>query len=388
MSATTETPDVRPQLNLLTPMALGPLPKRPLVSILISSHNYAAFLGDAIESCLSQTYDNLEIVVCDDGSTDASPGIVARYESKHPRIKAIYQRNGGQALALNSAFRASSGEIVCLLDADDTYMRHKVQHVVDAFAASPDSGLAVNRMIRVDKTRKYLGEIPMLYRLPSGWQGIPSCHGGPKTLPGLPPCSGLSLRRHVAEAIFPLPTGLKAYADMAIQALAPLITSIVAIHTPVSEYRIHGANVAGVSKFTEDRLRNLALYERERWRVWCQYVASCSLCLRSPLLPLSEETPLLMTYAYARFRSDPGFKAVYKSIPLDYFCTLPRSYQWYWRASVALPDWLFRKSFNFVYGQTWAKIIVGRILHACRSRSWSPKQLSLTDRNLQSTHHL
>ena len=55
MSATTETPDVLAQLGLLKPMALDPLPKRPLVSILIPSHNYATFLSDAIESCLNQT---------------------------------------------------------------------------------------------------------------------------------------------------------------------------------------------------------------------------------------------------------------------------------------------------------------------------------------------
>jgi len=158
-------------------MVLGPLPKQPLVSILISSHNYAAFLGDAIESCLSQAYNNLEIIICDDGSTDASQGIMARYESRDPRIKAIYQQNGGQALALNSAFRVGAGEIICLLDADDVFLPNKVEQVVAGFAASPDSGFAINRMTRVDKARKYLGDIPMLYRLPSGWQAVFSCYG-------------------------------------------------------------------------------------------------------------------------------------------------------------------------------------------------------------------
>jgi glycosyltransferase involved in cell wall biosynthesis len=366
MSAITETPNLQPTLNVLKPMVLGPLPKQPLVSILISSHNYAAFLGDAIESCLSQAYNNLEIIICDDGSTDASQGIMARYESRDPRIKAIYQQNGGQALALNSAFRVSAGEIICLLDADDVFLPNKVEQVVAGFAASPDSGFAINRMTRVDKARKYLGDIPMLYRLPSGWQAVFSCYGGPKTVPGLPPCSGLSMRRAVAEAIFPLPAGLKGYADMAIQVLAPLMTPILAIQVPLSEYRIHGANIAAVRTFTEDRLQDLAIYERERWRVWRRYLATSSSALRSFSSPSSEEPPSLMAYAYARFQSDPSFKAAYRAIPADYIRTLPKWYQWYWRISVLLPNWLFRRSFAFVYGQTPAKMLLSRVLSAYR----------------------
>src|SRR5207302_10850220 len=151
------------------------------------------------EGCLSQSYNHLESIICDDGSTDASLGIMARYESRDPRIKAIYQQNGGQALALNSAFRVSAGEIICLLDADDVFLPNKVEQVVAGFAAAPDSGFAINRMIRVDKARKNLGSIPMLYRLPSGWQAVVSCYGGPQTVPGPPPCSGLAIRRALAE---------------------------------------------------------------------------------------------------------------------------------------------------------------------------------------------
>jgi cellulose synthase/poly-beta-1,6-N-acetylglucosamine synthase-like glycosyltransferase len=62
-------------LSPLKPVALDPLPEQPLVSILISNHNYGAYLGDAIESALRQTYSKLEVIVCDDGSTDGSPRI-------------------------------------------------------------------------------------------------------------------------------------------------------------------------------------------------------------------------------------------------------------------------------------------------------------------------
>lgn len=354
----------------LTPVPLDPLPKTPLVSILISNYNYAPFLPEAIESCLRQTYPHLEIVVCDDGSTDGSQRILEHYHSFDARIKPIYQANGGQSFALNAALRNSTGEIICLLDGDDIFLPEKVELVVKAFAADSCSGFAVNRMRLVDKTRKYLGPIPLLYDLPSGWRGAFLSAEGPHILLGLPPTSGLSLRRLAAEAIFPLPVGLKIYSDSLIQVLAPLATSIVAIETPLSEYRVHGDNLAGVSRFTETRLRNIATYEREIWSAWRRYLTSPHSGL-PPDFPLpSTSAPSLMEYAYARFRSDKNSKAIYQAVPHGCIQALPRPHQLYWKVSPTLPDWLFRKSFDFVYGQTRLKIITRRLLMRLRDWPW------------------
>jgi glycosyltransferase involved in cell wall biosynthesis len=355
------------EMASLKPILLDPLPNLPLVSILVSNYNYAPYLGQAIESVLAQTYENFEIVICDDGSTDSSPEILERYKSRDSRIKTIYQENGGQSLALNAAFSASNGDIICLLDADDVFMPDKVRLVVNALAGAPDSGLAVNRMLLVDKACKCLTEMPSLYDLPSGWQGPFLGSSGPRILPGLPPTSGLSLRRPAAKAFFPLPAALKAYSDTLIQVIAPLVTPIVAIGTPLSAYRVHGANIGGVSRFTESRLRNIVLYEREIWRAWRQYLSSaCSGVPFDAKLP-TEMPPSLMDYAYVRFQSDQDFHATYKAIPRACFESLPTPHRWYWRASTMLPGWLFRRSFDFVYGQTRAKMIARRILNACRN---------------------
>src|SRR6266481_6272936 len=95
------------------PVELPPLSERPLVSILISNYNYGTYLGDAIESALQQTYDKLEVVICDDGSTDGSRQILERYRSQDRRIIVVYQGNSGQSLALNAAFQKSAGDIIC-----------------------------------------------------------------------------------------------------------------------------------------------------------------------------------------------------------------------------------------------------------------------------------
>jgi glycosyltransferase involved in cell wall biosynthesis len=367
MSRTVKILDHREEHSPLKPIALEPLPERPLVSILISNYNYAAYLNDAIDSSLQQTYDRFEVIICDDGSTDASPRILQQYQLLDPRIRVLLQPNGGQSLALNAAFGESKGEIICLLDADDVFMPDKLQRLVSAFAAAPEAGLAVNRMLIVDGARKRLGEIPFLHQLPSGWQGSSLRMGAPHFLPAIPPCSGLSLRRSVAEAIFPLPSDLKACSDGVIQILAPMITSIVAIEVPSSEYRIHEANIAAVSAFSENQLRKLDSWHRHIWRAWRQYLVGSARCAPQDCLYPPEAAPSPMTYAYARFRCDPHAKSIYRAVPNDYFRSLPKWYQWFWRASAWMPGWLFRRSFTFLYGQPRARVAMGQMLRAYRN---------------------
>ncbi len=354
------------------PVRLSPLPHRPLVSILIPSYNHGRYLSEAIESVLQQTYSRLEVVICDDGSTDASLQILERYRLLDERIKLVRQANGGQSMALNAAFRESAGQIICLLDDDDVFLPDKVQLVVNAFTSAPASGLAVNRMRLVDERRKYVGEIPALYDLPCGWQGASLSHTEPQTLLGLPPSSGLSLHRSVAQIIFPLPDGLKLASDKLIVTLAPLMTPITALEAPLSEYRVHGSNSAGVTKFTQARLRDWVSYEREIWMAWRRYLASPFSGL-PPDFPLpSAMAPSLMECALARFQSDRNFKAIYHAIPRTHLRTLHEPHRLFWRVSVILPHWLFCRSFDFVYGHTRLKMMARRILNRLRNGLWAP----------------
>jgi glycosyltransferase involved in cell wall biosynthesis len=114
----------------------GLVENNPLVSILINNYNYGRFLGEAIESALSQTYRPVEIIVVDDGSTDNSRKIIAQYGN---RIIPILKENGGQASAFNAGFAASRGEIICFLDADDEYLPGKISEVTRIFNKFPES---------------------------------------------------------------------------------------------------------------------------------------------------------------------------------------------------------------------------------------------------------
>src|SRR5450631_2550416 len=87
----------------------------PLVSVLINNYNYREYLAQAIDSALSQDYDPIEIIVVDDGSTDDSRSIIARYGTK---IRTVFQNNSGQASAFNAGINAAQGDILCFLDSD------------------------------------------------------------------------------------------------------------------------------------------------------------------------------------------------------------------------------------------------------------------------------
>ena len=88
----------------------------PRISVVVTCFNYAHYVAGAIESALSQSYPNKEVVVVNDGSTDDSLRVIERYS---PRITIIDQPNQGSVAAYNHGFAATSGDLVIFLDADD-----------------------------------------------------------------------------------------------------------------------------------------------------------------------------------------------------------------------------------------------------------------------------
>lgn len=100
---------------------------RPLVSVVIPCFNAEQWVGEAIESCLNQTYSNLEIIIVDDGSTDGSVKVLDAFGSK---IKLLTGANKGGNHARNQGFAVSSGEYVQFLDADDYLLPDKIEKQV------------------------------------------------------------------------------------------------------------------------------------------------------------------------------------------------------------------------------------------------------------------
>lgn len=98
---------------------------KSLVSILIPMYNAEIFLSETIESALNQTWQNIEIILVDDGSKDSSLAVARQYESS--RVKIIAQENQGQSASENRALREAQGDFIQYLDADDLLAPDKIQ---------------------------------------------------------------------------------------------------------------------------------------------------------------------------------------------------------------------------------------------------------------------
>lgn len=119
----------------------------PKVSVIIPSYNCSTYLERALRSALKQTYTDLEIVVADDGSTDETAEIVARY----PSVRYVYQRNSGLPSARNLAVSRSSGAYLAYLDADDMWYPHKLQQQVAFLDQHKECGMVHSDLTFVDE---------------------------------------------------------------------------------------------------------------------------------------------------------------------------------------------------------------------------------------------
>lgn len=123
------------------------------VSVVIPTYNRAADVGRALDSVLSQTYPATEVIVVDDGSTDNTEEVVARFGS---RVTYIRQPNSGVSAARNRGFRVATGEWIAFLDSDDWWLPEKIQLQIEALRGKPGAVLVYTSawIISPDGTRE------------------------------------------------------------------------------------------------------------------------------------------------------------------------------------------------------------------------------------------
>lgn len=130
---------------------------KPLVSVIIIMYEHEKYINESINSIISQTYDNLEIIVVDDGSTDN--GLLIVEKAHDPRIITIRQKNQGPSSALNSGLRAAKGEFIALFSGDDIAALDHIEHQLE-FIEGTESDLVFGLPQLIDEQgRSLLDEI-------------------------------------------------------------------------------------------------------------------------------------------------------------------------------------------------------------------------------------
>ena len=100
----------------------------PKVSIIIPAYNHKEYIGETIQSVLNQTFENFELIIVDDGSTDGTTEEIKKYKDK--RIASLWQKNSGPSAAINKGLKVARGKFWGFLPSDDVYEPEKLDQQV------------------------------------------------------------------------------------------------------------------------------------------------------------------------------------------------------------------------------------------------------------------
>lgn len=130
----------------------------PVITIYITNYNYGKYIRQAIESVLNQTFQDFELYIIDDGSTDNSKDIIEMYAS-HEKINIIYQKNKGLNITNNIALRLANGRYIMRLDADDYLTENALEEMVNLLEQDQDLGMVFPDYYLVDAKNNILSEV-------------------------------------------------------------------------------------------------------------------------------------------------------------------------------------------------------------------------------------
>lgn len=118
----------------------------PLISVVIAAYNAAAYIAETLDSIRSQTFRSFEILVVDDGSTDATATLLKEYTD----VRYIHQANAGEAAARNTGIRNALGAYIAFVDADDLWMPDKLQRQVSLLRSRPQAAWCYSNALAFD----------------------------------------------------------------------------------------------------------------------------------------------------------------------------------------------------------------------------------------------
>lgn len=151
----------------------------PRVSVIMGAYNCASTLDEALESIRLQSFDDWEMVICDDGSSDATWDLLASWRDRYPGQITILRndRNRQLSFTLNRCLAAASGDLIARMDADDRALPERLEKQVAYLDAHPETDLVGTRMRRFSEDG--LADVVDVPENPDRWSlknGVPFCH--------------------------------------------------------------------------------------------------------------------------------------------------------------------------------------------------------------------
>jgi glycosyltransferase involved in cell wall biosynthesis len=217
-----------------------------LVSAIIPTYNYGLFVCEAVESALAQTYQNVEVIVVDDGSTDNTRERLAPYMH---RIRYVRQHNQGLSAARNTGIREARGAYIALLDSDDTWHPRRVEFQMRYLAADPTAALVGTAWVTsLDEGWPEVGAAPQPVEYTAA-QIMVRNRFGP---------SGVLIRRECFDAVGDFDTTLRSAEDRDMWVRIASKYRVVQLQNPLWHYRLHGGNMSAAAvRMEENELRVL-----------------------------------------------------------------------------------------------------------------------------------
>lgn len=229
----------------------------PKVSVLVPTYNRAQYLGEAVQSALQQTYQDLEVIVVDDGSTDHTAEIIRAITD--PRLRYTFQENRGVASALNTAARLAQGEYVAMLGSDDRWNPELLATLTPRLEEEPTLGVVYARAQGMDANGQPL---PQLLGAPQKFPGQPL----PSLLYGDCVCAiAAVIRRTCLEQVGGFDESLHANEDWDLWIRLAEHTRFAYVPLVLAQYRMHADSLTSghaerYEKVLLDRLRLIERY--------------------------------------------------------------------------------------------------------------------------------
>ena len=211
-----------------------------MISIIIPLYNKEASIATALRGVLAQTYQDFEVVVVDDGSTDGGAAVVETFDD--PRIRLIRQENGGVSAARNHGIAEAKGEHVAFLDADDEWMPQFLEEIAALIAAYPEcKARATNYIFNSNgvKSPTILRKIPFAEErgVMTNYFEVASCSHPPMWT------SAVCIDRDLLQEVGGFPIGIKSGEDLLVWARTAVRTQWAYSMKPLAQYNFDQVSI-------------------------------------------------------------------------------------------------------------------------------------------------